>query len=523
VTDSRWDRLELLVQQGTSLPPSERAAFVARETSNDPTLGAELASVLEASDGAGEYLGRLRQELLGSGVDGMLREAAAAGEGPDPWIGRTVSHYEIVERIGGGGMGVIYRARDLRLHRTVALKFIAPEIRRDPHAERRFLDEARAASALDHPNICTIHEIGETEGRQFIVMPAYDGESLRSRLERPLLPEQEALAIARQIAQALAAAHERGIVHGDVNPDNVFLTRDGVVKLLDFGLARMADHRMSGPGSVAGTVAYMSPEQVGGQRADARSDVWASGVMLFEMLAGVRPFAANDPRGVLDQIVNREPNFAALPSGLPLEVSTAMRRALTKDPAGRFATGRELLQALTQRPPVTVAVPRRPIRRRTLGMGATAAGLLVIVATLVALRIRANADAPAADTRGELSVSHALWVDDNPENNGVVIRQLESRGIRLTTMLSTAEAVERFDPTVHELVISDMGRFQGANNSYVERAGRDLLSTLKARSADVRLVFCTSARAAATYRTEALAAGALGIVEDCGDVLRMVR
>jgi serine/threonine-protein kinase len=194
VTHSRWDRLESLLEQARALPASEREAFIERASGDDPALGSELASLVNASDGAEEYFGRLRQDLLGSGMQGILRRAAAAGDGPDPWIGRTVLHYEIVERIGGGGMGVIYRARDPRLGREVALKFIAPEIRDEPLARQRFVEEARAASALDHPNICTIHEIGETEdGRLFIVMPAYEGETLRSRLDRGPLPEADAL------------------------------------------------------------------------------------------------------------------------------------------------------------------------------------------------------------------------------------------------------------------------------------------------------------------------------------------
>ena len=506
---------------------AQRAEFVSRETSDDPALGAELARLLEASDGAPEYVGRLRQDLLGSGMQGLLRAAAAAGDGPDPWIGRKVSHYEILERIGGGGMGVVYRARDARLDRAVALKFIAPEIRSDPQARQRLLDEARAASALDQPNICTIHEIGETEdGRQFIVMPAYDGETLRSRLDRPPLPIQEVLDIAAQISRALAAAHARGIVHRDVKPDNVFITRDGVVKLLDFGLARTAEHRMSGPTGMAGTVTYMSPEQSGGQRADARSDVWALGVILYEMLAGVRPFVAKDPRALLELIVTRDPDFAALHADLDPAIASVVRRALAKDPSRRFAGGGELLDALNgcQRPPAAASAPtrRRPAASREIRLGAFTVGLL-IVGSLVVWRFRAGGDpVPELPSIPAGTVAHALWVDDNPENNSAVIRRLADRGIQVTTVLNTAEAIRRFDPAVHQFVISDMGRFEGANNGYVERAGLDLLSRLRARRPDVQLAFCTSARAVRYYRSEAVAAGALGMFEDCAEVIRVM-
>ena len=235
---SRWDRLETLLAAGAELPFPEREAFVERETGGDPALRAELSSLLAVYDRSAGYLDQLRADVLGTDVQAILRDTPSAADQPDPWIGQTVSHYEITDRIGGGGMGVIYRARDLRLDRQVALKFIAPELRRDSEARRRFQHEARAASALDHPNICTIHDIELTDdGRSFIVMAAYEGETLRDRIARGPLSPAEALDIAEQVARALAAAHERGIVHRDVKPDNVFITRDGVVKLLDFGLA----------------------------------------------------------------------------------------------------------------------------------------------------------------------------------------------------------------------------------------------------------------------------------------------
>jgi serine/threonine-protein kinase len=520
VTHSRWDRLEVLLEQAGEVPAAERAAFVERETGGDPDLRVELSTLLEASLGAAEYVSRLRQELLGSGMQGLLREAPA-GEAPDPWIGRTISHYEILDRIGGGGMGVIYRARDVRLDRTVALKFIAPEIRRDPEAARRFLHEARAASALDHPNICTIHEIAETaDGRSYIVMAAYDGETLRVRLGGGPLPEQDALDIGEQIARALAAAHGRGIVHRDVKPDNVFLTREGVVKLLDFGLARTADSWMSGPGAVEGTVAYMSPEQASGQRADQRSDVWALGVVLFEMLAGARPFAADGPRAALELILTRDPDLRAARLDLAPGLIDLVHRALAKDPASRFASGSEILEALQRcrTASAPLAARRRGVRTRAVRTGVPVLGLLILV-TFLALRIRANQEpAPARVIPG--SVSHVLWVDDDPENNGEVIRQLRDRGIQVTTSLHTADALRRYDPAVHQLVISDMGRYEGANDAFVGRAGLELLARLRARHDGVQFIFCTSSRAAATHRAEALAWGALHVFDDCEEILR---
>jgi CheY-like chemotaxis protein len=511
VSPSRWERLEVLLEQAGSLSGTEREAFISRETTGDPALAAELARLLEASDAAPDYLSGLRQELLGSNLSGVLHDATAA-TAPDPWIGRSVSHYRIIERMGGGGMGIIYRARDDRLDRTVALKFISPAIRADARARDRFREEARAASALDHPNICTIHDIGETgDGSQFIVMAAYEGDTLRSRLDRGPLPPTDALDVARQVAGALAAAHQRGIVHRDVKPDNVFLTRDGVVKLLDFGLARMADQRMSGSGSLVGTVAYMSPEQAAGGRTDARTDVWSLGVMLYEALTGERPFRGDTPGEVLDRIRTAEPDLSSLGPEVPPGVTAVLRRALTRDPEERFADGRELLDALAA---AGASGTRRPALR---------AGIAMMLVAAVAVVVIVNRDGPIGPARlGGDILTRVLWVDDNPENNTEVIRRLERAGVTVTTAVSTADALARFDPAGHQLVISDIGRFEGVGDTYVERAGLDLLAQLSDRQRRVRVYFCTSARAANTHRAEALAAGAIGVAEDCAEVLRLV-
>jgi serine/threonine-protein kinase len=521
MTSSRWDRLEELLERAAAMPAAERAAFVERETADDPALRAELASLLEASEGAGDYLGRLREQVLGSELGGVLRDPAAMGAGHDPWIGRTVSHYQILDRIGGGGMGVVYRARDVTLDREVALKFIAPELRRDSEARRRFLREAQAASQLDHPNICTVHEIAETEdGRLFIVMAAYDGETLRSRIDRGAVPEPDALDLAVQIARALAAAHERGIVHRDVKPENVFITREGVVKLLDFGLARTADRWMSGAGGVAGTVAYMSPEQADGTPVDARSDVWALGVILFEMLAGVRPFSAEDARETIRLILTAEPDLGAARADLAPGTIEVVQRALSRDPAGRLASGSEILASLQRAGPVPAGVGPA-LRAWAWPIGAVASALLVVVA-VAGLLIR---ESPAPDSvipTHPDSAPHVLWVDDDPANNRFIIEQFNARGVRVTTVLNTAQALERYHPDTHQLVISDMGRFEGPEGAYVARAGLDLLEALRARHEALPLVFCTSARAVAEFRDQALSAGARDIVTECEVILRLL-
>ena len=421
-------------------------------------------------------------------------------------------------------MGVIYRARDLRLDRQVALKFIAPELRRDSEARRRFQHEARAASALDHPNICTIHDIELTDdGRSFIVMAAYEGETLRERIARGLLSPAEALDVAEQVARALAAAHERGIVHRDVKPDNVFITRDGVVKLLDFGLAGTSDAGMSGAGGVEGTVAYMSPEQAEGRRADARSDVWALGVVLYEMLAGIRPFAAESSSGVIHNILTGEPDLRALPGDLPAGVAVLVARALTKDPAGRFGSGGRFLEAL--RTCGTVASPpvgRRGLRHLAWPAGAIAAALALLLAAAVFRSPAGTTDGAGARTAVRSPGARVLWVDDDPSNNAKQVGILAERGVQVTTAVSTAEALERYEPTAYDLVVSDMGRSEGANREYVPRAGLDLLQRLRARRPDVAVVFYTTARSADLYGPDARAAGAFAIVTDTEELLRMI-
>ncbi|MCI0493908.1 serine/threonine protein kinase, partial [candidate division KSB1 bacterium] len=217
-------------------------------------------------------------------------------------IGRTISHYRIIEKLGEGGMGVVYKAEDLKLKRIVALKFLPPELTRDPEAKERFIQEAQAASALDHPNICTIHKIDETEdGQLFIVMACYDGETVKKKVASGQSREagsrsaglsvDNVIDIAIQIAQGLAKAHEHGMVHRDIKPANVMITNDGVAKILDFGLAKLKGQiGLTKAGTTLGTVAYMSPEQTQGDAADQRTDIWALGVVIYEMLTGQLPF-----------------------------------------------------------------------------------------------------------------------------------------------------------------------------------------------------------------------------------------
>ena len=213
-------------------------------------------------------------------------------------IGKTISHYQIVEKLGEGGMGVVYKAEDTKLKRTVALKFLPPALSSNREANERFIQEAQAASALEHPNICTIYEIDETEdGQMFIVMACYEGESLKKKIEREPLELESAINIASQIAAGLARAHEAGITHRDIKPANLMVTERGEVKILDFGLAKLARRaQLTKTGSTVGTVAYMSPEQAQGQEVDNRTDIWSLGVVMYEMLTGQLPFKGSMSR-----------------------------------------------------------------------------------------------------------------------------------------------------------------------------------------------------------------------------------
>lgn len=263
-------------------------------------------------------------------------------------IGRVVSRYRVLEELGNGGMGIVYKARDIRLERLVALKFLGSGAAESETARQRFIQEARAASALDHPNICTIYGIEDTDdGQMFIAMACYEGETLRRRLERGPISVKAAVGIALQVAQGLQKAHEHGIVHRDVKPGNIMLTRDGGVKLLDFGLALLGQSiRTTQPGTSIGTPAYMSPEQIGGEVCDARTDIWSIGVVLYEMLTGDLPFRGR-AHGVMVSVLQDEPRPPSeLRTGVPPAFDLVLARALTKDCDLRYQTIREFIADL---------------------------------------------------------------------------------------------------------------------------------------------------------------------------------
>jgi tetratricopeptide (TPR) repeat protein len=315
----------------------------------------------------------------------------------DPLVGTTVAHYEILAKLGGGGMGVVYAARDTKLGRRVALKFLPPQWSHDDDAKQRFIREAQAASAADHRNICTIHDIASTaDGRLFIVMAHYDGQTIKQKLESGPIEIETAVEIAAQVAEGLAHAHANGIVHRDIKPGNLMVSADGV-KILDFGLAKFATSlQLTIEGSTIGTAAYMSPEQVRGQEADARSDLWSLGVVLYEMLAGRVPFFGAYPEAVSYAILNEPPPaLRALRPDVPEALEQLVFRALHKEPAVRFQNARDVARALRTlqgrtitddllteplpiRPP-TLSRARQPSRLRRIRGRALAAGVMLVL------------------------------------------------------------------------------------------------------------------------------------------------
>ena len=263
--------------------------------------------------------------------------------------GRNISHYKILEKIGEGGMGVVYKAEDTKLDRTVALKFLAAHLLADAESRKRFEREAKTAAALNHPNICTIHEIGEAEGRTFLAMEFIEGESLQARIESGPLPLNEALDLARQTADGLEAAHETGVVHRDIKPGNLLITPKGQLKILDFGLALLTEgSKLTQLDTTLGTIAYMSPEQTMAAGTDSRTDIWALGVVLYEMVSGRLPFRGDYDRAVMYSITSEEPEpLTGLRTGVPMELEWLINKCLAKQPDGRYQNAADLIVDLT--------------------------------------------------------------------------------------------------------------------------------------------------------------------------------
>jgi tetratricopeptide (TPR) repeat protein len=386
----RWRRIATILDLTLELSTEERSACLDEICAGDAELRAEVEVLLTADAEAGAFLGVPAGELAPE----LLVEAAGEEENERVDLaGHQVGRYRLLREIGGGGMGTVYEAEDTQLGRRVAVKLLPPEYSRDRRAKERFLREARAAAAVDHPNLCTVHDAGESEGRLYIVLSFYEGETLRDRIRRGPLPLADAREVAIQVARGLARAHEAGIVHRDIKPANVMLPRRGEAKILDFGIARLEGDEVSltRTGASWGTPAYMSPEHACGEPVDGRTDVWSLGVMLYEMVAGRRPFGGESIEALVSSILTQEPEpLERLRPDVPPELARVVDRALAKDPAERYENAAELLADLES----GGAPGRRPSRRKALWVGLLAAALAALVLLVLVLWRRWQAPGP---------------------------------------------------------------------------------------------------------------------------------
>ena len=408
MTPERWHEVERLLHGALERTPAERAAFLDAASGGDASLRAEVESLLASAPGAEGYL-----------EGGAVEDAAALLEQtePPPLVGSRLGSYVIEARLGAGGMGEVYLAHDDRLDRKVALKLLDPVIAGDAGARARFLREARLASSLDHPNVCTIHEVGEADGRAFMAMQYVEGRRLDEVTGGRPLPPSEMLPLALQVADALAAAHEKGIVHRDLKTANVIVTARGQAKVLDFGIAKRLsetgpadDPRLTATGTVLGTPASMSPEQACGGAIDHRSDVFSLGVLMYEMATGRAPFEGKSRAEVMRALLGTAHVPAAeVNPEVPASLSAVIDRALAKEPDRRPQTMDELMAELRRAAhdaglsssalaPVAVTSGRAGLRRRVppraVALSLVAAVILAGIAAVVALRTRGVAPAP---------------------------------------------------------------------------------------------------------------------------------
>jgi len=439
----RYKEIERLYHLALERAPEQREAFLQRACDGDEDLRQEVESLLAAEGEVGSFLAA---SAMKDAAKMLVEEKSLM------LVGKNLGHYHVLSLLGSGGMGEVYQVEDTRLKRKVALKLLPADLTANRDRLRRFEQEARAASALNHPNIITIHEIGESGRWHYLVMELIDGETLRERLKQGPIEWSTALEIALQVASALVAAHKAGIVHRDIKPENIMLRRDALVKVLDFGLAKLTEPSVAGlisdaptrvqvnteTGVVMGTARYMSPEQARGQKVDARTDIFSFGVVFYEMITGRAPFEGETASDVVAAILKTDPpSLLDDAHEVPRELEHIIGRALRKDPEQRYQVSKDLLldlEDLKSGPSDDVFVPAK----KPLPVGWIAATALLLIATLV-LSIAYFQRAPV----GVRAVRFAIPAPEKSSFNFTSINAgsltVSPDGRRLTFVAPTAE------------------------------------------------------------------------------------
>jgi serine/threonine protein kinase/tetratricopeptide (TPR) repeat protein len=454
VTPERYQKMKEVYFSALEREEDQRTAFLKEACAGDDALQQEVETLLAHELNGETAPGFLETPALDGAVQVLSRAEVTESRASADALGiagSTISHYRLIEKLGQGGMGIVYRAEDSRLHRSVALKFLPEAAFSDRLAIERFEREARAASALNHPHICTIHDIGKHEGRDFIVMELLEGQTLKHYIADRKMEAGEIAKWGLQISEALKAAHAKGIVHRDIKPANIFITEHGQAKVLDFGLAKLL-HSGDGEttiiddltltGGVVGTLQYMAPEQALGRNVDARSDIYALGMVLYEMAAGTRPFREDQPSHLTDDILHKvPPRLGKLHPRIPTQLEKIILKCLEKDPRKRYQSAAELIADLQELATGSTGVAVDRSLRWRPWYGVTAGGLAAVVLASVLLGLNVN------------GWRDRLW---NRFRNGVSLQRIQSLAVLPLENLTGDSAQDYFADGMTEELITDL-------------------------------------------------------------------